>query len=319
MKSFGFNKYGGPNVFEEVTLPQPTPTKGRVIVKTQTFAMNPYDSKLRQGTITFKTTPQFPQIPGSDVAGTVVAIAPDVTEFKIGDSVMGRVVHGAYSEFVSVPHLKLIPKPKQISFTEAAGVPSAGVTAYDVLKGAVQLENVTSILVLGASGAVGSIVVQIAKAMGLFVAATASERNIDFVTQLGTDLVISSDQLSKRNFLDHAPVDVLINATPTKFTPSNGYRLLKSDGQLVSLNGFSTSFKVQRETQTVTDFNDASYHQNKKALVYLAELLTHNQLHIPVAKVLPFSLAGVVQGQALLDSHHKPGKIVISKDFKKTN
>lgn len=315
MKAFGFEKYGSPSVFEEFNLTQPTPEKGRVIVKTQAFAMNPFDSKLRQGKISFKNAPQLPFVPGSDVAGTVVDAAPDVTEFKIGDSVMGRVVRGAYSEFVSVPHLKLIAKPKELSFVEAAGIPSAGVTAYDVLKGAVHLENVTSILVLGASGAVGSMIVQIAKAMGLFVAATASLKNADFVNQLGADLFISSDQVMQRNFLDHAPVDVLINATPTEFTEKNGYRWLKPEGQLVSLNGFSKEFKVQFETQSITDFNDATYHQNKKALVYLTELIMHNQLHASIAQTFPFSLEGVVQGQTLLDDHHKPGKIVVSKEL----
>lgn len=316
MQTFGFKQFGDPKVFEELTIPKPELKKGRVIVQTSAFAMNPFDSKLRRGLIPFKKAPNFPLIPGSDVAGTVVDLASDVTEFQIGDPVIGRTTTGSYAEFVSVPHLKLVHKPDSIPFSEAAGVPNAGVTAYDLLKSALQLENVTSILVLGGSGVVGSFVIQIAKAMDLFVATTASQKNADFVKKMGVDLFIPTDQLTKRNFLDDAPVDVLIDATPQAFKGNNTYRWLKSTGQLASLNGFSNSFQSQSSKQTIIDFNDANYHQNKKALTYLVELISHNQLKVPIAKVFPFSLKGIVEGQQLLDTHHSPGKIIVAKKTK---
>jgi len=315
MQAFGFKKFGDPNVFEELTIAKPALKKGRVLVQTSAFGINPFDSKLRQGLVSFKKPPEFPLIPGNDVAGTIIDLAPDVTEFQIGDSVIGRTANGAYAEIVSVPHLKLVHKPDGISFTKAAGIPNAGVTAYDLLKSALQLENVTSILVLGGSGAVGSFVIQIAKAMGLFVAATAAPQNTGFVKGLGVDLFIPTNQLAKRNFLDDAPVDVLINATPTPFDGKDTYRWLKSNGQLATLNGLSSGFQSQHAEQTIIDFNDVKYHQNKKALTYLTELITHNQLEVPVAQAFPFSLEGVIKAPALLDTHPKPGKIIVTKEI----
>ncbi|WP_412988260.1 NADP-dependent oxidoreductase [Pediococcus siamensis] len=312
MKAFGFNQFGDPDVFETLDVPIPAPKKGRVLVQTRAFAMNPFDSKMRQGSVSSKKPPVFPTIPGSDVAGTVVSKAPDVTDFEVGDAVFGRVFKGAYAEFVSVPHLKLVKKPANLSFGEAAGIPNAGITAFDILKSAVSLENATSILVLGASGAVGAFTTQIAKAMGLFVAATASVKHTDFVNRLGVDLFIPVSQLAQRNFLDHAPVDILIDATPHPYANAqNSLRWLKAGGQLVALNDFSPDFTTQ--DHHLIAFNDAVYHQNKKALIYLSELVTHNQLKINLAKQLPFTVEGVIAGQKLLDSHHAPGKIVVTK------
>lgn len=315
MKAFGFNQFGSADVFEELTSENLTPKKGRVIVQTHAFAMNPFDRKMRQGEVKMKQPPFFPIIPGSDISGTVIDKAADVSEFHIGDEVIGRVISGGYAQQVSVPHLKLVLKPHNLSFTEAAGIPNAGITAYDILKGALNLEHVTSILVLGASGAVGAFLVQIARATGLFVAATASSKHAKFVKNLGVDLFIPTEQLTKRNFLDDAPVDVLINATPATFDNKLGNnRWLKPDGQLVSLNGFSPTFKAVSNQQQLTDFNDAAFHQNRKALVYLTELVKHNQLKVPIARTYPFTLDGVIQGQKLLDAHHTPGKIVITQE-----
>jgi NADPH:quinone reductase-like Zn-dependent oxidoreductase len=198
MKAIVFDHYGPP---EELTLqevPTPVPTGHEVLVKVRAAALNaadwhvmradPFLVRLMCGL--FK--PRVKRL-GADVAGVVLAVGPAVTRFKAGDEVFGCLPvgsWGSYAEQVCAGEEILAPKPTQVSFDEAAAVPLAGLTALQALRDVGQLQAGQKALINGASGGVGTLAVQIAKALGAEVTAVCSSRNVDLAGSLGADHVI---------------------------------------------------------------------------------------------------------------------------------
>jgi len=144
----------------------------------------------------------FPLIPGWDVAGVVEAVGADATEFAVGDEVVGYVrkdhlQHGTFAELVAAPVRTLARKPASLSWTEAAGLPLAGLTALQALR-RVGVTAGDTVLVHGAAGGVGSLGVQVAVALGARAIGTASERNHEFLTSLGAEPAAYGDGLADR-------------------------------------------------------------------------------------------------------------------------
>jgi NADPH:quinone reductase-like Zn-dependent oxidoreductase len=162
-------------------LPKPVVRPGTVLIKVAAAGMNPFDWKMIDGIMNDgKTVHQFPLIMGVDGAGTVEEVGEGVTRFKAGDRVYGQFIHspigeGAYAEFAIVPEKSGITKaPVSLSAVEAAAVPTAGMTAQQLLD-KLDLEKGDTLLINGATGGVGSFAVQLAAAQGLEVIATASD------------------------------------------------------------------------------------------------------------------------------------------------
>ena len=129
------------------------------------------------------------RVPGLDVAGTVVEVGADVTRFAAGDEVFG-ISRGSFAEYAAVREDKLAPKPANLGFEQAAVVPISGGTALQALRDAGRVEDGQRVLVIGASGGVGSFAVQLAKAFGAEVTGVASTAKLDLVTSLGADHVV---------------------------------------------------------------------------------------------------------------------------------
>jgi NADPH:quinone reductase-like Zn-dependent oxidoreductase len=130
---------------------------------------------------------------GLDVAGTVAEVGPNVTDLRPGDNVFGSCepyVGGGFAEYARVPRDRVVPKPPTITFEQAAAVPVAAVTALQALRDAAQLQPGRQVLIVGASGGVGTFAVQIAKALGAQVTGVCSTRNLDLVRSIGADAVI---------------------------------------------------------------------------------------------------------------------------------
>ncbi len=194
MQAMVRSRYGSPDVLELATVPRPEVGEDEVLVRIRAAGVNPLDWHLLTGTpyltrlqAGFRTPKR--SIPGADLAGVIEAVGPAVTEFQPGDEVYGEV-HGAYAEYVAAKARQLAPKPVTMSFEEAAGVPVAALTALQALRDAGGLEPGQRVLVVGASGGVGSFAVQIAKALGAEVTGVASTRNLEMVQSLGADQVI---------------------------------------------------------------------------------------------------------------------------------
>ncbi|MGW7241995.1 NADP-dependent oxidoreductase [Streptomyces sp. NPDC054804] len=203
MKGISYSRYGGPGVLEYGEVKDPKVGPDTVLVKVRAAAVNPVDWKCREGDLHGILDAVFPVIPGWDVSGVVVQPGPAVTEFGVGDEVIGYVredflSRGTFAEYVAAPVRTLARKPRNLSFEEAAGLPLAGLTAYQVLVHALEVKRGETVLVHAAAGGVGSIAVQIAAHLGARVIGTASERNHDFVRGLGGEPVSHGPGLTER-------------------------------------------------------------------------------------------------------------------------
>ncbi|GAA2437745.1 NADP-dependent oxidoreductase [Streptomyces glaucus] len=203
MKAISYARYGGPEVLEYGEVREPKVGPDTVLVKVRAAAVNPVDWKCREGYLDGILEPVFPVVPGWDVSGVVVRPGAAVAEFGAGDEVIGYVredflSRGTFAEYVAAPLRTLARKPRALSFEEAAGLPLAGLTAYQVLVKVLRVKRGETVLVHAAAGGVGSIAVQLARHLGARVIGTASERNHDHVRGLGGEPVAYGEGLAER-------------------------------------------------------------------------------------------------------------------------
>lgn len=206
MRAVWLPRHGDSSVLEWVHRPLPKVGPKDVLVEVRASSINPRDSLIRAGKYPFQPMIRLPMIPGSDVAGTVVERGSRVRSLALGQPVYGMQPSirgfGAHAEFVAVPAQALAAKPVNMSFGEAAGVPLAGLTAYQALVHRLRLRRGQRLLILGASGGVGTYAVQIARILEAQVTAVCSGRNRRLVESLGAHRV-----------LDYQTTDVLDAAT----------------------------------------------------------------------------------------------------------
>ncbi|MGW6356459.1 NADP-dependent oxidoreductase [Streptomyces sp. NPDC055092] len=203
MKAISYSSYGGPEVLEYGEVRDPKVGPDSVLVKVRAAAVNPVDWKAREGYLDPALDAVFPVIPGWDVSGVVVQPGASVTEFVTGDEVIGYVredflSRGTFAEYVAAPVRTLARKPRNLTYEEAAGLPLAGLTAYQVLTGALAVQEGDVVLAHAAAGGVGSIAVQLGRHLGARVIGTASERNHDFLRELGAEPVTYGEGLAER-------------------------------------------------------------------------------------------------------------------------
>lgn len=202
MKAISTQRYGDPEVLTYSDLPDPKVAPDSVLIRVRAAGVNPVDWKSLAGYLDPMLNVHFPLIPGWDVAGVVEAVGVDAPEYEVGDEVIGYVrkddlQHGTYAELVAAPVRTLARKPAALSWQQAAGLPLAGLTAYQAAKRVGAKAGETA-LVHAAAGGVGSLGVQILVAQGLRVIGTASERNHDFLRSLGAEPVTYGDGLADR-------------------------------------------------------------------------------------------------------------------------
>jgi NADPH:quinone reductase-like Zn-dependent oxidoreductase len=197
MKAIVRDTYGSPDVLRLENVPLPVLGDHDVLVRVHAASANAGDWHLLRGTpLPFRLvaglrTPRF-RIIGADVAGRVEAVGRNVTRFRPGEDVFGELSRsgfGAYAEFAAAPETALASKPANLSFEEAAALPTAGCTALQGLRKG-RIQDAQRALVHGASGGVGTFAIQIARTFGAEVTAVCSSRNVDMVRSLGADQVI---------------------------------------------------------------------------------------------------------------------------------
>ena len=196
MKAIVHRRYGTPEVLAFETLPRPVPGDDEVLVRVRAAGASVGDHHVVTGKpylIRLSPFGGLPRprnrVPGSALAGRVESVGAKVTELRPGDEVFGQAAHGAFAEYLVMPARLLAPKPRNLSFEEAACVPWAA-TALQALRDAGGLKAGHKVLINGASGGVGTWAVQIARALGAKVTAVCSTRNVDGARALGADEVI---------------------------------------------------------------------------------------------------------------------------------
>ncbi len=304
MKAIVVHEYGGPEVLKYEDAPRPEPKENEVLIRVVAAGVNPVDSLIRSGKYAkfFGTT--LPLIPGYDIAGVIEKAGAKVTRLKIGDSVYAYPMWGGgYAEYTVATEGEATIKPKSISFVEAAGVPLAALTAWQALIDRANLSSGQTILIHGGSGGVGSFAIQIAKACGAKVIATASTPNQDLLKQLGADVAVD---YTKQKFEDIAKdVDVVLDSVG-KDTLERSYGVLKKGGFIATL--------VARLDQAELDKHgihgaSISVKPNAGELAEITKLIDEKKIKPIVSMVLPLSDAVKAQEQAA--THHTRGKIVL--------
>jgi NADPH:quinone reductase-like Zn-dependent oxidoreductase len=304
MKAVVAHEYGAPEVlkFEEVARPEPK--EDEALVRVIASGVNPADPLTLSGKYAREFGTSLPLIPGYDIAGIVEKTGAKVTKLKAGDPVYGYPTFGGgWAEYVTVKEWEVAAKPKSLTFAESAAVPMGALTAWQALVDVAQLNAGQTILVHGGSGGVGSFAVQIAKARGARVIATASTANQDLLKQLGAEVAID---YTKTRFEDVAK-DVNAVLDPVgKETLARSYGVVKKGGIVMSL--VARPDPVELEKRGIRGAA-ISVHSDAGDLTEIARLIDAGKLKPIVTQVLPLSEAIAAQQQAA--THHTRGKIVL--------
>jgi NADPH:quinone reductase-like Zn-dependent oxidoreductase len=303
MKAMVYRRYGGPEVLELAELPEPKTQVDSVLVRVRAAALNPADLALQAGALDGAVDTYFPVIPGWDIAGVVDRPGLATPEFAAGDEVIGYLrgdvqrAHGGMAELVSADVRTLTRKPRVMSFVEAAGLPLAGLTAYQAVVHALDVQPGESVLVHGAAGGVGSLAVQIARSRGARVIGTASGRDHGYLRTLGTEAVIYGDGTADR-VRELAPdgVDVVLDTVGGVLTATA--RAARPGARLASI--------VEIGSPGVTSVFCRMDHAD---LIALRELAEGGKLTVRVGATYPLERAG--DAQRALAAGGTPGKIVI--------
>lgn len=305
MNAARLHAFGGPDVLRYEDVPRPEPKPDEILVRIHAAGVNPVDAMLRQGYMQAELGYALPLIPGCDFSGVVHLVGADVTRFQSGDAVYSYINlarNGAYAEFVAVPESELALKPTSLDFLQAAAVPVGALTAWQAIFDKGKLTAGQTLLVHGASGGVGMMAVQLAKAKGARVIGVASGKNEAFVRELGADDFI--DYTTTR-FEDAAQdVDVVLG-TIAGDTMARSYDILKPGGILVSLVGPPPPGADEKGVRAVA----MSVKATAAELEEITKLIEAGQVKPFIQTVLPLSQAR--QAQELVATGHTRGKIIL--------
>ena len=325
MKAIAYEMYGSADVLElrEVGKPE-IEGDDRVLVRVLAASANPYDWHFMRGIpyiarlmATGVRKPKHTLL-GSDVAGEVEAVGNAVTRFRPGDKVFGFVGEGGFAEYVSAPEKLLALMPANLSFEQAATVPLAAVTALQGLRDAGQIRSGERVMIVGASGGVGTFAVQIAKWYGAQVTAVCSTRNLEMVRSIGHDHVID---YAREDYTRNAQHYDLIFQLAGTTSPSAFRRVLTPKGRLVLSSGDSPGRVIGPVGRIVKAMLLSPFVGGQKMLPFVAkassddlqalrELIEAGRIKPVIDRTYPLSQAA--DAIRYLETGHARGKVVIS-------
>jgi NADPH:quinone reductase-like Zn-dependent oxidoreductase len=309
MRVVELQRYGGPDELQlaERPLPEPLPTEVRVAVRAA--GLNPVDWKTRAGAGMARVLGDPPLILGWDLAGVVDAVGFGVTRFEVGDEVFGMPWFprqaGCYGEAVVAPSRQLALKPAEIGFVEAAALPLAALTAWQALVDTADVQPGQRVLVLGASGGVGHLAVQIAKSRGADVVGTARSEYHDFLAELGIDELVDYTSRSFEDEIDE--VDVVLDLVGGELCV-RCLEVIRPGGMLVAPAGLPDGLA---SVATARDVRAPEFlvEPDGAALDEIAALVEEEALHVAVTATFPLANAAAAHRAGEAGGH--AGKLVL--------
>ena len=303
-KAVRYDRYGGVEVLKVVEVPQPEPGPGQVLVQVKAASINPGEAKIREGLLAELWPSTFPSGQGSDLAGVVAAVGPDVTAFHPGDEVLGWTDNRAsQAEYVVTEATDLTARPAGVPWPVAGSLYVAGATAYAAIH-AVSLTAGDTLVVAGAAGGVGSITVQLARHVGATVIGLASEPNHEWLRGHGVIPVSYGDGVEDRiraaapggtadAFIDTVGGDYVqialdLGVAPARVDTIANFAAVKKFGVKAEGNAAGAS------TANLAD---------------LANLIAAGEIEVPIAATYP--LDQVQDAYRELAAGHTHGKIVL--------
>lgn len=315
MNAAVYTRYGAPEVLQVKSLAKPSPKDNEILVKIHATTVTSGDCRLRRAdpfAVRFLFGLFKPKKPvlGAVFSGVVESVGKKVSKFKVGDEVFGSNYpnFGAYAEYVSVPEsAPLAIKLEKLSHEEAAALPFGGMTAFHFLQKA-NIQPGQKVLVYGASGAVGSAAVQIAKSFGAHVTGVCSTANVSLVKSLGADEVIDYTQT---DFAEKAGQFDVVYETVNKASVSSCVKVLKLNGLLI-LGASMVSEMLQGAWVSMTGNKkvlSGVIVETSEALVFLQKLVEAGQYRAVVDQT--FSLRDIAKAHDYVDRGHKKGNVII--------
>ena len=314
-------RYGGPEVLATESLPVPTPGPDELLVEVRASSLNALDWHFLTGTpylmrLLFGLRRPKRIVRGADIAGVIVAVGENVTRFAVGDAVFGEGPGGGCGQYVALRADLVVPIPVGVPFEAAGATPVAGLTALQGLRTHGDVQPGEAVLINGAAGGVGTMAVQIARALGARVTAVCSTRNVDMVRALGADEVL--DYTSDDYLAGGARFDVFLDNVGNR-TPRENRTVLRPGGRYVAVSGPKANRWVDplpymARAKLAFVRADASFHQftaatNHDDLMFLGELLASGRLVPEVDRVI--GLDGVADALAEIGTGHARAKIVV--------
>jgi NADPH:quinone reductase-like Zn-dependent oxidoreductase len=313
MNAIVLNEFGDRSklIFSEVD--KPGIGEGEVLIRVKAAGINPVDTKIREGLLQARMPNHLPIILGWDMAGVVVETGYAARRFCVGDEVFAyarrpAIQNGTYAEYISIPECYIAHKPDSLSFEEAASVPLAALTAYQCVIEKGNLARGQHVLILGASGGVGSYAVQFAKILGAVVYAVAGEGRESYLKSIGADHVID---YSKGDFKEQlkqllpSGADLAFDCVG-KDSVVKAYECVKENGILVSI--------LAQVNQELADKNKIQfkYHfvePNVRQLDSIGKWIDEGKVKVHVQSV--YDLRDVAKAHEQIETGHTLGKIVL--------
>jgi len=298
-----YDSYGGIDVLEVREIPRPIPGPGQVVVHVRAAGINPGEAAIRNGAFAQRWPSTFPSGQGSDFAGVVVELGPDVSDWAVGDEVLGFThERSSQAELVVAEAANLTRKPAAMSWEQAGALHVVGATAWAAVR-ALDLTPADTVVVSGAVGGVGSLAVQLARRTGATVIGLASEANHEWLRAQGVLPATYGDGVAERiNAAAPNGVDAFLD------TYGGGYVEL-------ALNLGVAPARIN----TIIDFDAVARHgvltignaegSNAKVLAEVAELIASGEVELPIAATYP--LEDVHAAYSQLEQRHTRGKIVL--------
>lgn len=316
MKAAVYTQYGQPAVLQVKEVAKPIPGDHEILIRVKATAVNSGDVRLRKADpfavrFIFGLSKPKINILGSVFSGEVEMVGKEVTHFKTGDAVFGHtdMRFGAYAEYKSMPEDgSLALKPAGITHAQAAAIPFGGVTAWHFIKRA-NIKPGQKVLIAGASGAVGTAAVQLAKSLGAEVTAVCSTANISLVKSIGADKVID---YTKEDFTKNGEMyDVIFDTVKTihvsrsvKSLNKNGVMILSAAGMPEMLQGLWTSKTSNKKVLTGVISHTAA------DIIFLKELMAAGKLKAVIDRAYP--LEQIAEAHAYAEKGHKKGNLIIN-------
>jgi len=316
MKAVRINEFGGTEVLKIEDIESPIPADDEILIKVYASGVNPVDWVVRQGgNKILRPSLKLPMTLGWDAAGIVEEVGGNVTDFQKGDEVYGVPNfpgNGSYAEFVAAKASQFALKPKTISFNEASGVPLTGLVACNALFELGKLQSGQRVFIHGASGGVGSLAVQLAKAKGAYIIGSASTANQEFLKKIGADEVIDYKTQKFEDLLQD--IDLVVDGSPLRDENERlkGVRVLKDGGIFVSVNvDFPFSNEVKKALENKNAKGELLYLQanHRYWLNEMAKLIDDGKVKVTISKIYP--LEKVAEAHKESATWHVRGKLIL--------
>ncbi|MER6345295.1 NADP-dependent oxidoreductase [Streptomyces sp. NPDC001595] len=298
-----FSQYGGPEVLGIHDVPRPDPGPGEVLVRVVVAPVNPGEAGIRQGVFADIWPARFPEGQGNDFAGWVVALGEGVSEFAVGDEVIGYRPRAAQADYVVSPAAGLTPKPADISWEAAAPLSAVGVTAWAAVD-AVAPRPGETVVVSAAAGGVGSLAAQLAHVRGATVIGTAGPHNAEFLRTLGVIPVQHGPGLAERlRGLAPQGIDAYIDT----FGQGNVDTAITLGVPPHRINTIADGRAVRRYG-VLSEAQEGAF--SPEVVTELAALVSQGLLTVPISAVYP--LERVQDAYRQVERRHTRGKIILS-------